>query len=497
MAAIGVKLSLGQLVLAALSAALLAGCASRLQVEGIAVQNSTLTFSGGSSGLSWAASSSGDWILTVGEPLGSSGVEVNGKAYQGPVNLGRSTSATITLPENTSATNQVYSLALSNSAQVSFLASATVTVDHPVVVTFIAPGGSDGGLDHGRSLAIDSRGNVWAAGWPGYFNGTLFEAPLGSEPAGLIRFPVTVSGVTALDEPYSLAADQQGNLWVANAAFDYNYNGTGAGQVIEIPAGSAPSSAPLVFANPSSGSPFFGGPRGIAVDGSGNVWVANYANNTVTEIPAGSAPGNFSPSVFNSSGSTSVFDGPKGIAVDSSGNVWVTNQLGNTVTEIPTGSAPATFKPVIFANPSSGSPFFAEPYGIAIDQKGNVWVVDDREDNGHFGASNTVTEIPAGSSTPVVFPANWFDGGAESVTVDGAGNVWVGTQYGVTEIPAGSSPSSAPVIFSPKLFGANTYGLNGISVDQQGNLWVLNTSQGSLQELLQAAAPLPFSVPPH
>ncbi len=396
MAAIGVKLSLGQLVLAALSAALLAGCASRLQVEGIAVQNSTLTFSGGSSGLSWAASSSGDWILTVGEPLGSSGVEVNGKAYQGPVNLGRSTSATITLPENTSATNQVYSLALSNSAQVSFLASATVTVDHPVVVTFIAPGGSDGGLDHGRSLAIDSRGNVWAAGWPGYFNGTLFEAPLGSEPAGLIRFPVTVSGVTALDEPYSLAADQQGNLWVANAAFDYNYNGTGAGQVIEIPAGSAPSSAPLVF-----------------------------------------------------------------------------------------------------ANPSSGSPFFAEPYGIAIDQKGNVWVVDDREDNGHFGASNTVTEIPAGSSTPVVFPANWFDGGAESVTVDGAGNVWVGTQYGVTEIPAGSSPSSAPVIFSPKLFGANTYGLNGISVDQQGNLWVLNTSQGSLQELLQAAAPLPFSVPPH
>ena len=76
----------------------------------------------------------------------------------------------------------------------------------------------------------------------------------------------------------------------------------------------------------------FNGPLGVAVDGSGNVYVADYGNSAVKEMPAGCA----SPSCVTTL--VSGFSGP-GVAVDRSGNVYVADYINSAVKEMPAGCA--------------------------------------------------------------------------------------------------------------------------------------------------------------
>ena len=119
--------------------------------------------------------------------------------------------------------------------------------------------------------------------------------------------------------PSGVAIDAGGNVWSAN------YYGNSVG---------------LVTADGSvaSGTGFTGGgldhPQGIEPDGAGNVWVANYRAPGLTELAAASAssPGAvLSPSSgwAADSGITEAF----GLAIDASGNVWVTDFASNTLSE--------------------------------------------------------------------------------------------------------------------------------------------------------------------
>jgi streptogramin lyase len=103
------------------------------------------------------------------------------------------------------------------------------------------------------------------------------------------------------------------------------------------------------------------GPVGVAVDASGNVWVANGWGNTVTKLDnSGNLIGTYS---FTGSGAY-------GIAIDASGNVWIANSNGSTVTKMDnSGNLVGTYS-------TAG----LQPNGIAIDASGNVWVVNYSKD---------------------------------------------------------------------------------------------------------------------
>ena len=82
-------------------------------------------------------------------------------------------------------------------------------------------------------------------------------------------------------------------------------------------------------------------PQGIAIDGAGTVWVANYQGNTLSEIAgaSSSAPGALlSPST--GFGSDAFLSKPYGLAIDSSGNIWVSNSGKNTLTEFVGAATP-------------------------------------------------------------------------------------------------------------------------------------------------------------
>jgi hypothetical protein len=76
-------------------------------------------------------------------------------------------------------------------------------------------------------------------------------------------------------------------------------------------------------------------PVGVAVDGLGNVWVANSGNSTVSEFNSAGTAVTASTAYASDTLST-----PGGIAIDSAGSLWVTNTGGNSVTEILGAAAP-------------------------------------------------------------------------------------------------------------------------------------------------------------
>ncbi len=103
-------------------------------------------------------------------------------------------------------------------------------------------------------------------------------------------------------------------------------------------------------------------PKAIANDASGNVWVTNPGNNSVTELTNSGAP-------LTTSGGFTVgsISNPQGIAIDSSGNAWVANAGNNSVTKI----APSLTSPLQITGNS-----LSTPKALAIDGAGNVWVVN-------------------------------------------------------------------------------------------------------------------------
>jgi streptogramin lyase len=94
------------------------------------------------------------------------------------------------------------------------------------------------------------------------------------------------------------------------------------------------------------------GPVVLAINLSGNAWVAN-GNRIVTELVANSSTG-----ALFSGGSLSL---PSGVAIDASNNVWIANSGNASVTEITPGTTPT------YANYTGLG--IAAPAALAINPK--------------------------------------------------------------------------------------------------------------------------------
>ena len=204
----------------------------------------------------------------------------------------------------------------------------------------------------------------------------------------------------------------------------------------------------------------FNSPEGVAVDGRGNVYVADTGNNTVKEMPAGCA----SSSCVKTLGGG--FNNPRGMAVDGSGNVYVADNGHNAVKEMPAGCASSSCVTTLGGG-------FSCPWGVAVDGNGNVYVAD--------FCNFAVKEIPAGcaSSSCVTTLSGGF-GGPAGMAVDGKGNVYVADagDNAVKEMPAGCASSSCIVEL-----GGGFLHPTGVAVDASGNIYVADISTGLLQEM--------------
>lgn len=204
------------------------------------------------------------------------------------------------------------------------------------------------------------------------------------------------------------------------------------------------------------------GPRGLAVDGNGTLYVANHGASTVTEYPAGST---------SASGSISSLTSPEGVAVDASGDVWIANSAGvapNYVAEYEQGASS------LAVEISTG--LLENLGGAAFDPSGDLWIADRtlstlKEFTPPLNNSSTAaTSITSLLNVPV------------EVASDGSGNIWVASQgvetAGVVVTVGSVTEYSASASYASTVTLGSSNGLNsspepqGIAVDASGNVWV-------------------------
>ncbi|HEU0190283.1 MAG TPA: serine/threonine-protein kinase PknD [Mycobacterium sp.] len=258
-----------------------------------------------------------------------------------------------------------------------------------------------------------------------------------SDGSGSGQSELQFTGINFRLSPGGVAVNGSGDVYVTNQGM--------YGRVMKLPGG---SSTPIVL-------PFSGlyQPQGVVVDSNDTVYVSDF-NNRVVKLTAGSNNQIVLP-----------FTGlnyPEGVAVDNAGGVYVADRGNNRVLKLPAGANTAT------ALPFSG---LSHPDGVAVDRSGTVYVAD--TDN------NRVVKLAAGSSDQQVLP---FTGVSVpwGVAVDDNGGVYV-TEHDankVLKLPAGASTSTT-LPFS----GLNTP--LDIAVDKNGTVYVADRGNNRVVKLAQ------------
>lgn len=189
-----------------------------------------------------------------------------------------------------------------------------------------------------------------------------------------------------LDTPTGVAVDANGNLYIADS---HNH------RIREVSGGTITTIA-------GTGAPGFSGdggaataaqlslPTGVAVDASGNVYIADKNNHRVREIVSGTITtiAGDGEELFAGDGgaaTAAALDSPTGVAVSSTGTVYVVDRLnqrvraftvGGTINTV-AGSGGASFSGGFSgdgANATAAS--LARPTGVSVDASGNVYVSD-------------------------------------------------------------------------------------------------------------------------
>src|SRR5258708_7042674 len=181
--------------------------------------------------------------------------------------------------------------------------------------------------------------------------------------------------------PYGLAVDGSNNLYVADAFNDTIRLITPAGIVSTI-AGAGGSTGTN---NGAGGLARFNTPTGVTLDASNNLYVADFFNHTIRRVtPAGivttlAGLGGVA-GTNNGTGSAARFNQPAGVAVDGAGNVYVadfTNHVIRKITAagvVSTSAGPITVSGNRYGTTSAARFYFPNSY--ALDTATNIYVAD-------------------------------------------------------------------------------------------------------------------------
>ncbi len=235
---------------------------------------------------------------------------------------------------------------------------------------------------------------------------------------------------SGFSSPQGVAVDGAGNVFIADAA----------AAVVDkvIPAGT----------QSTVGSGFIE-PAGVAVDGAGNLYVTDFNAAAVYQV----APGGTQTTVG------SGFSKPQGVAVDGAGNLYVVDP-----------GVPAVFKVTPGGTQSTVGSGFIEPVGVAVDGAGNVYIADP-------GVPAVFKVTPNGTQTVV---ASGFSK-PEGVAVDAAGSVYIvdAETNALYEVTPGGTQTVASGFENP----------TGLTVDGFGNLYVSDTGHIRVVMIDRADAP--------
>lgn len=226
----------------------------------------------------------------------------------------------------------------------------------------------------------------------------------------------------------------------------------------------------------------FLGPLHLAVTRDGNVFVVDQGNNNIRKIAANGQVTTVAGVAALAASGTADGDGqaarfvsPAGLAVDQRGNIYVADELGNTVRKISVTGQVSTL-----GKTSPGGVTFSLPSGIAVDSHGTVFVANTWD--------STIVRI-AGDGTVTIFAGasrqnGHTDGkGSEArfsfptgLAIDANDTLYVTDQYTVRLITPTGEVSTLPAAHYADGTPISNIFLKAIAVDNQGRLYVSSQS---------------------
>ena len=335
--------------------------------------------------------------------------------------------------------------------------------------------GSAARFDSPSGVAGDTAGNVYVADHDNHTIRKVTPTGVVTTLAGRAGSYGSTDGTGSAARfayPYGVAVDSAGNVYVAD-----NYNST----IRKVtPAGVVTTVAGLAIAYGSTdgtgSAARFWFPCGVAVDSSGDVYVADYYNQTVRKVtPAGEVTTVAGLARYEGStdgtGSEARFYFPTGVASDSAGNAYVADTWNHTIRKLtPVGvvTTLAGLAGVVGSTDGAGGGArFWDPSAVAADSAGNVYVAD--TDN------NTIRKVTPAGVVTTIGGAPGVIGGADGVgrsasfcgplgiAVDVAGNLYVADSSNNriskgTPVPAGDIDGDGHVDVSDLLMLVNSWG---------------------------------------
>ncbi len=261
--------------------------------------------------------------------------------------------------------------------------------------------------------------------------------------------------------PTGLAVDGTGNLFVADSGNDAIRSITSAG-VVSTVAGRPDSSG---SANGTGSAARFSSPQGIAVDGADRIYIGDANNNTIRKMTAAGVVSTLAgraghPGYADGIGDNARFDNPSGVTVDPSGNIFVADSLNNRIRKVTAAGIVSTLGgSVTNAGSTDGTnALFYRPLGVAADGGGNLYVADT--------LNHTIRKM-----TPL--GTNW-----RTITIAGfAGSQ--GTNDGVGSNARFDHPDGLAVNAFSNIFVADSHNHTIRRITPMGTNWIVSTIAGT------------------
>ncbi len=377
----------------------------------------------------------------------------------------------------------------------------------PTVATSVA-------LQTTSSVAADATGSVYFS-----INNSVLKVDAsgiltvvaGSSTAPGYSGDGGVATSAQLNQPSGLTADASGNLFIADTGNSVIRKVAAVTGIITTVAGNG-SPGYTGDAGPAT-SAQLNHPRYAAVDGSGDLYIADTGNNAVRRVAAATGlivtvAGTGAPGYSGDAGpATGAQFTPSGVALDGASNLYISDAASSTIREV---AAATGIISTVAGTGTAGysgdrgpatSARLSHPTAVATDSAGNLYIAD----SGNIrirkvtAATGMITTVAGGGtngeSNGVATAAQL--GAALSVAVDAYGSFYIAGDTEIRRVAAATGNiSTAAGNGKPGFAGylgdggpaasANFSAVQGVAVDGSGNLYVADSSNYAVRKVAAA-----------
>ncbi|OGU12706.1 MAG: hypothetical protein A2075_16850 [Geobacteraceae bacterium GWC2_58_44] len=378
-------------------------------------------------------------------------------------------------------------------------------------------------LSYPSGVAVDSSGNLYISDSN---NDRLRKVTAGT---GIIT---TLAGngkwgdnglatAAALSSPRGVAVDQTGNLYIADSELDPAIRKVDAvtGIITTVAGNGTRGFSGDNVAATASGLNY---PDGLAVDRAGNLYIADRSNHRIRKVDAGTGiittvagNGTSGFSGDNVAATEASLAYPHGVAVDSAGNLYIADTANYRIRKVTASSGIITTvagngtKQYSGDNGSATEASLSQPYGVAVDSGGNLYIADPTDNRIRKVTASTGVITTAAGNGRLSYSG---DNGAAiaaslnrpwDIAVDSGGNLYIADYYNsrIRKVDAGTGiittvAGSGSWGYSGDNIAATSaslYYAHNVAVDSAGNLYLADGNR--IRKVIESIIPVVTASP--